>query len=48
MLCTASIFFSNLDFFSIDGLKKEYRKQNWGMNIMEIMDKKVGNLIRGR
>jgi len=26
-------------FFQCVGLKKEYRKQNWGMNIMNIVDK---------
>ena len=50
----ASILFSNSDFFQCVGLEKEYRKQNWRMNIVKILDKVdkedklVENWTRGR
>ena len=46
-----STVFSNSDFSSIGGSEKEYRKQNWEMNIVKIVkivDKVVENLTRGR
>jgi len=47
IVCASFILFSNSNFFSIGGLEKEYRKQNWGMNILRIMDKVVENLTGG-
>ena len=49
MARTVSILFSNSDFFQWVVQEKEYRKQNWGMEIVKIMkivDKVVKNWTR--
>ena len=51
MACTASILFSSTKFLQLVVLEKEYRKQNWRMNIVKIvkiMDKVVENLTWGK
>ena len=47
MTCTTSILFLTRIFLQLVVLEKEYRKQNWEMDIVKIVDKVVENLTQG-